>query len=130
MSDLVWNDLALTAFFRSPTGAIAQNLAGRAIRVESAAKINASGRPGPNVQTGRLRSSISWHLGEDAEGLYAQIGTNVEYASYVEQGHPNTAHVYPVQSRGGIFSGEFGYVSDRPTKAYPFLRPALNAGRG
>lgn len=123
MSDLVWDSAALEAVLNSPSGFIAKDLLRRGVAVESAAKVYASGTGGgPHVQTGRLRSSITHALGEDALGLYCDIGTNVEYAPYVELGHPNTAHVYP--RRGG----GFGYVSDRPTKAYPFLRPALPAG--
>lgn len=123
MSELVWDAAALTAVLNSPSGFVARDLARRAVAVESAAKIFASGHGGgPHVQTGRLRSSITWALGEDALGIYADIGTNVEYGSFVEFGHPNTAHVY--LRRGG----GFGYVSDRPTKAYPFIRPALRAG--
>ena len=128
MSDLVWNGAALAEFFNSPLGPVGRDLARRAVAVESQAKLNASGRPGPNVITGRLRSSITWAFGVDAWGIYVDIGTNVEYAKYVEKGHPNTAHAYPVMSRGGVFTGDFGYVSDNPTKPYPLLRPALKAG--
>lgn len=38
------------------------------------------------VDTGRLRSSISWRLGQTATGLFVEIGTNVEYAAFVEFG--------------------------------------------
>ena len=123
MSEIVWDEAALFAVLNSPSGFVARDLLRRGVAVESAAKIYASGNGGgPQVQTGRLRSSITHGLGEDELGLYCDIGTNVEYAPYVELGHPNTAHVYP--RRGG----GFGYVSDRPTKPYPFLRPALKAG--
>jgi phage gpG-like protein len=83
---------------------IAADLSRRAIRVESAAKQNATGRPGPNVRTGRLRGSITWRLGADLRGPYADIGSNVLYAPYVELG-----------------------TSRMP--AYPFLRPALEMAR-
>jgi len=99
------NQAALAMALRGPQGPVARDLARRAIRVESAAKLNASGRPGPRVRTGRLRSSISWTLGEDGRGLYAAVGTNVYYAKWVELG------------------------SDR-APPYPFLRPALAAARG
>lgn len=118
---LVWDSVALALYFRSEVNSVGRDLARRAVQVESAAKINASGRPGPNVITGRLRSSISWRFGEDELGLYVDIGTNVYYAPYVELGHPNTAHFYPKAD------GTIGFVSDRPTKAYSFLRPALAA---
>lgn len=82
---------------------MARDLARRAIRVESKAKVYATGVDGgPNVRTGRLRGSITWRLGKDSEGLYADVGTAVEYAPYVEMGTSRMA-------------------------ARPFLRPALNA---
>lgn len=38
------------------------------------------------VDTGRLRSSITLTQGRDARGFFVDVGTNVEYASYVEYG--------------------------------------------
>ena len=111
------NELALTAMLRGPQGPVARTLASRAIRVESAAKINASQPPrngpnsgsapggGPAVRTGRLRGSISWRLGEDEAGLFADIGTSVTYGVYVEKG---TSRMAP----------------------RPFLVPALMAAHG
>lgn len=52
------------------------------------------------VDTGRLRSSIVSQPGRDARGPYVDVGTNVEYAPFVEFG-----------------------TSRAP--AQPFLRPAL-----
>lgn len=79
-------------------GPIGADIARRAIRVESAAKRNAS-EPhragpysgsavgaGPAVRTGRLRGSITWRLGEDFLGVFADIGSAVLYAAYVELG--------------------------------------------
>lgn len=85
------------------TDPFARDLARRAIRVESAAKNYATGVDGgPNVRSGRLRSSITWRIGEDQESLYADVGSNVEYAIYVEKG-------------------------TRFMAARPFLEPALQA---
>jgi hypothetical protein len=109
---LVWDPVALDLYFRSPLGGVARDLARRAVAVESAAKVNASGRPGPRVITGRLRSSISWRLGEDVVSIYADVGSNVYYARYVEEGHPTVA---------------WGHATGRNTPAYPFLKPALAA---
>lgn len=92
------------AKLNSPAGPVAQDLYRRGLRVESQAKINASGRPGPNVITGRLRSSIHTTLGTDGKGLFAQVGSNVEYAEFVEKG------------------------TDR-MPPYPYLVPALQAGK-
>ena len=100
--------------FADPHGPVAKDLTRRAINVESQAKINASGNPvdgannpegrGPNVQTGRLRSSITHELVERDDTLVARIGTNVEYALPLETGLANG-------------------------NTYPFLVPALEAAR-
>lgn len=60
-------------------------------------------RPGqpPAVDTGRLRSSYTWRTGEDAEGFFVEVGTNVKYAPFLE----------------------FGTRRMRPR---PHLRPAIN----
>lgn len=52
------------------------------------------------VDTGRLRSSIQHVPGRDARGPYVDVGTNVQYAPFVEYG---TIHSAP----------------------QPFMRPAL-----
>lgn len=107
---IIWNDAALTALLAGQGGAVARDLARRAIRVETQAKINASHTPpsvpgsGPAVRTGRLRASITWALGFDSEGQYVDVGSNVEYAAYVELG------------------------TDR-MGARPYLRPALVAAQ-
>lgn len=103
--DVIWDFVALDRLLRGPQGPVASDLARRAQRVTDQAKVNASGRPGPNVDTGRLRSSISWRLGEDTEGLYAEIGTGVPYGRILELG----------LTRNGV--------------AYPFLVPALEMAR-
>lgn len=46
---------------------------------------SAPGQP-PAVDTGRLRNSIDYHVGTDAAGGYVDVGTSVEYASYLETG--------------------------------------------
>lgn len=72
----------------SLSGPVARDLQRRGLRVESQAKINASGRPGPNVITGRLRSSIHQELGVDSEGLFSKVGSDVVYARRVEELYP------------------------------------------
>lgn len=95
-----FNEGELNRLLRGRTGPVARQLAKNAIVIESRAKRNASGRPGPRVDTGRLRSSITWRIGEDEHGLFADIGTNVPYGYYLETGLRNGAR-------------------------YPFLAPAL-----
>ncbi len=93
----------------SPQGFVARDLLRRGTLIESQAKINATGRQyqsglrGPRVRTGRLRASITHALGQDARGLYVDVGTNVVYGRYLELGLRNG-------------------------KRYPFLEPALEAG--
>lgn len=102
---LILSETAIRDILTDPDGMVGRDLQRRAINVESQAKLNASGRPGPNVDTGRLRSSITWELVHRENGeLVARIGTNVEYAAFVEQG------------------------TDR-APPYPYLVPALQAGR-
>lgn len=87
---------ALDNLLNGPGGPVAHDLARRAIRVESAAK-----RLAP-VDTGRLRSSITWALYRDGRGLYAEVGSRVLYAVFQELG-------------------------TRYMRAHPFLVPALRA---
>lgn len=96
-ADVTFNREALAQLLRS--SAVARDLQRRALKVDAAAK-----RLCP-VDTGRLRSSITNQLDEDAQGLYADIGANVEYAIFVELGTRHAA-------------------------AQPFLRPALGAAGG
>lgn len=99
-----FNEAALESLLSGPRGPVAIDLSRRAIRVENSAKQHATGRPGPNVRTGRLRGSITHRISHDAEGLYADVGTAVTYAPFVELGTSRMS-------------------------AYPFLRPALPAAR-
>lgn len=102
---LVWNDAEVRALLTGESGPVAHDLLRRGLLVQAAAKNFATGHGGgPNVRTGRLRSSISTVLGVDELGLYCDIGSNVEYAGYVELG-------------------------TRYMHARPFLRPALEAAR-
>jgi phage gpG-like protein len=110
MADAIWDLAALAEILNSPDGPVGRDLARRAALVETAAKQEVGGawpppsQPGepPHLRTGRLRTSISWRLGADEAGLYADIGSNVEYAGYLELGTDRMA-------------------------ARPFLRPALKA---
>lgn len=84
----------LTALLTGFDGPVAADLARRVQRATNAAKVNASGRPGPNVRTGRLRSSITFEMGRDAKGLFGDFGTNVDYGFLLETGLRNGAK-YP-----------------------------------
>lgn len=95
---VVLDDAALGRLLESVNGPVGADLLKRAVRVDAAAK-----RICP-VDTGRLRSSITHALATDARGLHALIGSNVDYAIFVELG-----------------------TSRSP--AQPYLRPALRAAR-
>lgn len=85
---LHWFPGAVEATFGAH-GAAGRALYARGERVASQARVNASGRPGPMVRTGRLRGSIAVGAVEkDGKGLYVDIGSNVEYAKYVEPRYP------------------------------------------
>ena len=105
VTDFIWDEAALTALLASTQGGVARDLGQRAERVTSQAKQNATARPGPRVDTGRLRSSISWRLGTDGQGVYADIGTGVPYGRILELG----------LTRNG--------------RKFPFLVPALQAAK-
>jgi Bacteriophage HK97-gp10, putative tail-component len=92
--DLIWNEAELHRLL-GLHGEVAEDLSRRAINVTSQAKINATERPGPRVDTGRLRSSISWRLGEDADGIFADIGTGVPYGRILELGLTRNGQKYP-----------------------------------
>lgn len=96
MSEVVVSQAGIAALLRGPD--IGADLARRAIKVANAAK-----RFCP-VDTGRLRASIAWEMASDASGPVAIVGTNVEYAPFVELG-------------------------TRYMAAQPFLRPALNEAK-
>jgi len=74
--------------------------------VERDAKINVSKSPPehPQVQTGRLRSSIIHQVTNDDNSITAEIGSNVTYSKYLE----------------------FGTVNHSP---YPWLFPAVEVNR-
>lgn len=93
---VVFDQAALNRLLEDPSGEVGRELARRTVKVDRAAKERCP------VDTGRLRSSITWRLGRDSQGLLGIVGTNVEYAPYVEFGTSRTG-------------------------AQPFLRPALQA---
>lgn len=77
---VVLNPAAVHEMLNSRRGPVGKDLTKKAIKVTSGAK-----RRCP-VKTGRLRSSIRWDLMEDGKGLFARVGTEVEYAAAVHNG--------------------------------------------
>lgn len=76
------------------------------LAVERQAKVNASGRPGPNVQTGNLRRSITTSAVQKGfDNTYAvEVSATMVYARAVELGHPRW----------------------KPGVKYPYLGPAAS----
>ena len=138
MARVIFNDAALQRLLHSEQGPVAADLARRAINVESQAKLNATGQNGgPRVRTGRLRASIRHELGVDSRGLFARIGSNVEYARYVEEGtepHRIVAGAVTGQSKKKALHWKGARhpvlaVNHPGNRAYPYLSPALVAAR-
>lgn len=95
---LEFNGESLAELLVSPDGDVARDIQRRCLQIDRAAKALCP------VDTGRLRSSITNTLTTDGDGVVGIVGTDVEYAPYVEMG-----------------------TSRMP--AQPFLLPALGAGQ-
>ena len=91
-----WHEGEYNAFFLTAAGAVIIEIA---VTIEGAAK-----RSCP-VDTGRLRSSITHEIELVPGKVRGRVGSNVEYAAYVELG-------------------------TRRTRAQPYLRPALASVQG
>lgn len=97
-----------------------------ALRIEADAK-----RKAP-VDSGRLQGSIASEAERVSEAVVrAVIGSNVEYAPFVEMGtdpHPITGD--PLAWEGGGGEMQFATEVQHPgTPAQPFLRPAVEQNR-
>ena len=108
MDGIIWNPGELYVLLESEQGATGRDLMRRALRVHSAAVTRCPvGTPEsthkPGYIGGRLRSSITWEVVREGGDLSAKVGTNVEYAPFVELG-------------------------TRYMRAQPYLVPALAAG--
>ncbi len=128
----VLNPAGLAQVLAGPNGPVYRDLLTRAIRVESRAKLNASGRPGPRVNTGRLRASITHRVFSSPTGAFAEVGTAVEYAAFVEYG--TDPHTITARNKRALYwkgAAHPVYSVNHPgNRPYPFLRPALLAAAG
>jgi phage gpG-like protein len=89
-----WHQAAVDQLLRSSGGPVGREVARRASLIVDRAKVNASGRPGPRVDTGNLRASLTYVMSSDSRGPMALLGTNVVYARPLEFGLRNGA-TYP-----------------------------------
>jgi phage gpG-like protein len=88
---------AFRAYSKKLDGLVGKAVKNSALIVERDAKLSFKGRDEesvkgepPRVDTGRLRASITHRTGENDGEMYAEVGTNVEYASDVEHGTSQT----------------------------------------
>lgn len=119
-----------------------------ALALQRQARINASGRPGPRVQTGTLRRSITvGPLQRTQQGRRVDVYPTVAYGRRVELGHTGaervSAHTRRPPVRGGrgiqarqtsraraLRDGTVGLVHVRAhtrnisQPGYPYMRPA------
>jgi len=84
---------AFRLYSKKLDGLVGKAIKESAIVVERDAKASFKRRGDPSVynepprsDTGRLRASITHRTGENDGEMYAEVGTNVEYASDVEHG--------------------------------------------
>jgi HK97 gp10 family phage protein len=98
-ASFVLDEAGLDELFAGPDSVVGKFVARKIIVVDRTAK-----RLAP-VDTGRLRSSITWEIVVEGTWIVGRCGTNVHYAVYLEMG-------------------------TRRMRARPFLRPALAAAGG
>jgi hypothetical protein len=122
------DEAALRRLLNGRQSGIARALARKALATESAAKQIATAEG--LVDTGRYRSSIAWRLGEDALGLYAEIGSAVRYSGFLEKG--TRPHVIrPRQKKALFWKGAdhpVRLVHHPGTRPYHVLKRALRIG--
>jgi HK97 gp10 family phage protein len=85
------------------------------------------------VRTGRLRASITHQVQRTPAGSVALVGTNVDYAPFVEFGTGPSGAGSPLSQTAIAYMRDVGYVhgsGPRPgMPAQPFLFPAFEAVR-
>jgi phage gpG-like protein len=124
MATVIFDESALRQLLNGSE--VARDLARKAVAVETAAKeiATADGL----VDTGRYRSSISWRLGQDGLGLFADVGSNVTYAGYLEFG--TRPHIIEARRKKALWwkgaDHPVRVVHHPGTKPHHVLRRALD----
>lgn len=80
MSDIIWDDHQLDAILTGPQGGVARDVIQRGIRVHNYAVGHCP------VDTGHLRSALTWEYELTGDGPSVKVGSNVEYHPFVELG--------------------------------------------
>ena len=120
MSRVVLDRAALNTLLTSKKGPVAKELGKRASKVQACAKRNAP------VDYGVLRNSIDWNLREDGKGLFARVGSSVNYAAAVHEGVNGT---FPVRSHTRKGSTVRAHMRTVNRPADPFLSDCLPAAK-
>ena len=92
------------------------------------ARLNASGRPGPNVDKGMLRASITGEVRDSGADIVGVVGAgnNLKYAAIQELG----GTIKPKDPNGYLtfkIDGHFVSVKSVTLPARPYLKPAVDS---
>lgn len=129
---VVINESAMNNLLYGETGPIAMFIDRKARRVNELAAANATGRPGPNIRSYNLVTSIRYPgIIATPEGPYAWIGTdarsprqNFNYPRALEIGMPEFARLPFIDERTKRATTRNTGIIQKGYH-YPFLRPAL-----
>lgn len=96
-SKIEWNEPEFQRLFSHSNGDMVADLSrrGNAISNQTKQTLTVEG----HVDTGRLRASYTFVVDSDGEGVYVDVGSNVDYAPYVEARFP---HLVPSINAGAI----------------------------
>lgn len=132
-SRFVVNRKALERLTRSEQGPGGKLLANKSKKVQAQAKRNLTANK--SVDTGVLRNSIDWQFVSTRKELVTRIGTNVDYALYVEEGRgpvvPKNKKVLKFQTKRNARGGRSTVYTQysKATEGKPYLVPALKAAK-
>ena len=127
-STLVSHVVEVKAALKSQLATAATIIGGK---MESNAKLEISGkvydRPASwYARTGRLRNSITHKTEDEADGVDIIVGTNVEYAPYVELGTGLLAEKGDGRKTPWTYMGSDGkFHTTTGAAPRPYLRPAV-----
>lgn len=114
---VVVSEAAIQQLIRGRQSPVGRDIQARGLRVTRRMKVNASGRPGPNIQTRNLYEAISFlNFGEDAQGLVADIGPQPH--RMIRRGYNYALVLEGIIPRGHGGGG-----------VYPFMERSLEAAK-
>lgn len=114
----LFNQAAFDRLTRGRLSPVGRDLEARTQRVVRQMKSNAQGRPGPEVRSGNLLGAIGSRTGEDAQGIFSQIGP-IAGRNMVRRGYNYALILEGFFPRGGA----------PPDGHYPFMERSLEAAK-